>query len=78
MKSKGNTTDSGEYSEKEEYKGKMSPKSRASIIFHEFYEIVRRTLDKCGYEESHKDANAEEAVLPKNDSRKSKHPGVAN
>jgi hypothetical protein len=66
----------GTYSPGTEYKGKMTTKSRASIILHELIEIVRRTLDGCGYEDAHSDANAEEATL-KTDPRRSRHPGVA-
>lgn len=62
----------------QEYKGKMVSKPRASIILHELIEIVRRTLDGCGYQDSHSDASAEEANLPKTDPRRSKHPGVGN
>jgi RHS repeat-associated protein len=58
------------------YTGTWAPKSRSSIILHELLEIVRRTLDGCGYMESHGDANAGEASLPANDPRKSKQPGV--
>jgi len=62
----------------EQYKGKMAPKSRASIILHEFIEIVRRALDGCGYQDAHSDASTQEAALPKTDPRRSKQPGVGH
>ncbi|HEX2629592.1 MAG TPA: RHS repeat-associated core domain-containing protein, partial [Chitinophagaceae bacterium] len=68
----------GNYVEGQQYKGKMAPKSRSSIILHELLEIVKRTLDGCGYNDAHSGANAEEGGLPQNDPRKSKYPGVAN
>lgn len=60
-----------------EYKDKMVAKSRASIVLHEFLEIVRRTLDGCGYLDAHGDAASEEENLPDStDPRRSRYPGV--
>ncbi len=58
------------------YTGKWGSKSRASVILHEIIEIVRRTVDGDTYDDSHEEANKAEGMLPLNDKRRSRHPGI--